>query len=194
MTIKLIGLVRNWIYIILIIIGLVVASLFGLGILTLVNNGNIAGLSLGLSLVALGWNLLITQHNLEKDSNSQEIEKQLKENNELIKEIKNKLDSGIIFSQNTIVTTKDGISNKIEMSLFYRGIGIGALTGIIGGMFTTSMFEIINYGNKLTAQSHSFPIIQAFIFIISVVTLIGLILYLANLIEKVESSDSCKVV
>lgn len=52
------------IYLGLIVLGLAIASLFGLGFWTISNNGNIAGLALGLSVTAWGWNLIVFQFNL----------------------------------------------------------------------------------------------------------------------------------
>ena len=106
-----------------------------------------------------------------------------------IRQIKNKLDSGIIFSQNTTTIIRESSSQRSELSLFYRGIGIGLLGGVLGGLVTGSMLELIDYQNKITEHSNSFPTIQLIIFVLSFGALMYLIWYIATLVEKTESSD-----
>jgi hypothetical protein len=107
-----------------------------------------------------------------------------------LQDIKSKFDSGIIFSQNTTTIIRDSNSRRSELSLFYRGVGIGLLGGVLGGMVTGSMFELIDYQNKITEQSNSFPTIQLVIFVLSFGALLYLILHIARLVEKMNSMNT----
>lgn len=136
--------------------------------------------SLGIGVYFLGLSVVVNSI-LKRDDYTEVIKE--------IQQIKNKLDSGIIITQNVTAIVNNKNSEKKEVALLLSGIVIGLWAGILGGIFSSSLFEILSY-----KPSETLPTPQIIIFITTIILLSVLTLYLVSIIQKLMPLDSPEVI
>lgn len=135
--------------------------------------------SLGLGVYFLGLNIMVNTL-IKQNDNAALIDE--------IQQIKNKLDSGIIFSQNTIAVVNDEKPKKRDMALVLWGVLAGLWGGILGGLLTNDLSDI----TSLVNSSKPIPLAEAEHCIILFLILGGLSLYIVKIIDELMASKSSK--
>jgi hypothetical protein len=120
---------------------------------------------------------------------SKRTEKILEQNTISLGEIKNRLNSSIVITYAPQQTGDENISKK-DVNLLLRGVIIGLWAGILGALFSSSLFEILKHSPLMndTQTSSSFSLtVNLIIFFVTLICLLVLTVYANSIIQKLES-------
>ncbi|MDD5023899.1 MAG: hypothetical protein PHF57_08475 [Methanoregula sp.] len=131
------------------------------------------GVGIALLAVALTVIIFVRQEN---DS-----EKILNKLDELTKDLKSP--KSIVLPQKIITVSDERKTGKKDVAMVLWGLIMGVWAGVFGGLFTGSLFDLLNHN-----PAKPTPIAQILLFIASIVMLAALTLYIVKLIEELMPS------